>query len=107
MPIELAGTKVPKDGFLMVLFGSANRDESQFPEAARFDIHRKPQNHLGFGHGIHFCLGAALARLEARVAFEILFDRCRNLRLETDEITLVESSMLRGPASLPLRFDAV
>ena len=54
----------------MVLFASANRDERQFPDPDRFDIDRKSREHVAFGHGIHFCLGAALARLEARVAFE-------------------------------------
>ena len=103
--VEIGGTKLPKDAFLMVLFASANRDEDEFEEADRFDIHRKPQGHVAFGHGIHFCLGAALARLEARVAFETLFARCRNLELEIDSVPVVESNLLRGPATLPLRFE--
>ena len=102
--VELAGTKLPKDAFAMVLFGSANRDEAQFHEPDRFDIHRNPQGHVAFGHGIHFCLGASLARLEARVAFEELLTRCRNLRLEGEEIPLIDSTLLRGPKSLPLTF---
>ena len=102
--VELGGTKLPKDAFLMVLFASANRDERQFPEPDRFDIDRKSREHVAFGHGIHFCLGAALARLEARVAFETLFDRCRDFRLDAEEVHVIESNLLRGPRSLPIRF---
>jgi len=102
--VELGGVKLPKDAFLMVLFASANRDERQFPDPDRFDIDRKAREHLAFGHGIHFCLGAALARLEARVAFETLFDRARDFRLDADDVDVIESSLLRGPRSLPMRF---
>ncbi len=103
--LELAGTKIPKEARLLLLFGSANRDEARFPDSDRFDIHRDAQPHLAFGHGVHFCLGAALARLEARVAFETLFSRCRDLRLETDAVTMLDSLLLRGPKSLPLAFE--
>ncbi len=103
--VELAGTKIPKEAQLLLLYGSANRDEARFPDPDRFDIHRDAQPHLAFGHGIHFCLGAALARLEARVAFETLFSRCRDLRLETDTVTMLDSLLLRGPKSLPLAFE--
>jgi hypothetical protein len=88
----------------MALFASANRDEKQFSDPDRFDLDRNPTGHLAFGHGIHFCLGAALARLEARVAFETLFARCRDLRLEADEVPMLDSTLLRGPSSLPLSF---
>jgi cytochrome P450 len=102
--VELGGTLLPKGAFLMVLFASANRDERQFPDPDRFDIDRKSREHVAFGHGIHFCLGAALARLEARVAFETLFGRCRDFRLHAQEINVIESNLLRGPRSLPIRF---
>jgi cytochrome P450 len=105
--VELAGTMLPKDAFLMVLFASANRDEGQFPDPDRFDIDRKSREHVAFGHGIHFCLGAALARLEARVAFEAVLARTRNLRLEATEVPVIESNLLRGPKTLPLSFDSV
>ncbi|MEE9608099.1 MAG: cytochrome P450 [Myxococcota bacterium] len=104
--VEIGGATLPKDARVILLFGSANRDETQFPEPDRFDIHRDTQAHLAFGHGIHFCLGAALARLEARVAFETLFARCRDLRLEADQIETLDSMLLRGPKSLPLAFEA-
>ena len=105
--VDLPGGTVAKDAFVMVLFASANRDERQFPDPDRFDLHRNPQGHLAFGQGIHFCLGAALARLEARIAFESLFAKCRNLRLDADEIPMLDSMLLRGPKSLSLLFDSV
>lgn len=103
---ELAGTTLPEGALVMALFAAANRDERQFPDPDRFDIRRNPQ-HLAFGHGVHFCLGASLARLEARVAFETLFDRCRDFQLADDEIPVVESLFVRGPKRLPLRFAEV
>ena len=102
--VELAGTSLPKDAMLMVMFASANRDEKHFPDPDRFDIHRNTQGHLGFGHGIHFCLGAALARLEAKVAYEALLSKCVDIKLETDELEMVDSVLLRGPKSVPLSF---
>ena len=69
-PVELHGTVVPEDSKVLLLTGSAGRDERAFPEADRFDIHRHFDQHLSFGYGIHFCLGAALARLEGRIAIE-------------------------------------
>ena len=103
--VEIGGETIYEDAFAMLLFGSANRDERQFPEPDRFDIRREQQGHVAFGHGIHFCLGASLARLEARVAFETLFSRCRSLRLDADDIPMIDSMLLRGPKSLPLVFE--
>jgi cytochrome P450 len=105
-PAELAGTALPAGSDLILMFAAANRDESRFPDPERFDIHRHPEGHLAFGHGIHFCLGASLARLEARVAFEALFERCRDIRLDDDEIPFVDSWVVRGPRRLQLRFEA-
>ena len=90
----------------MLLLGSANRDEEWLPDAATFDITRDPKSHLGLGFGTHFCLGASLARLEAKVALETLFSRCANLQRTTDTVEWIDSLILRGPKSLPLRFDA-
>jgi cytochrome P450 len=104
-PTELAGTALSPGSDLILVFAAANRDESRFPDAERFDIHRNPEGHLAFGHGIHYCLGASLARLEARVAFESVFERCRELRLDDDEIPLVDSPVVRGPKRLRLRFE--
>ncbi len=104
--VEVAGTKIPKGSIVLPIFASANRDDDQFPEASRFDITRNPQGHVAFGFGIHFCLGASLARLEARVAFEELLGRVARLeRLEADA-EYIDSFLLRGPKSLSLRFEA-
>jgi cytochrome P450 len=104
-PTELAGTALPAGSDVLLMFAAANRDASRFPDPERFDIHRHPEGHLAFGHGIHFCLGASLARLEARVAFEALFERCRDLRLADDDIPFVDSWVVRGPKQLRLTFE--
>jgi cytochrome P450 len=88
------------------MFAAANRDESRFPDPERFDVHRNPEGHLAFGHGIHYCLGASLARLEARIAFESLFERCRDFRLLDEHVPLVDSPVVRGPRRLRLAFES-
>ena len=105
-PVELPSGKVPENSTLLVFYAAANHDEEQFPDAELFDIDRSTQDHVAFSHGIHFCLGASLARLEARVAFETLFSRCRKLELAADSIPMLDSSVLRGPKSVPLRIEA-
>ena len=102
--VEVANTTIPSGRTGMLLLGSANRDERQFEAADRFDITRRTSGHLGFGFGVHFCLGASLARLEARVALESLFVRCKDFELESHEIELVNSLIVRGPKTLPLSF---
>jgi cytochrome P450 len=103
---ELEGVAIPEGKLVMLLIGSANRDENWLADAATFDITREQKAHLGLGFGTHFCLGASLARLEAKVALETLFSRCANLRRTTDKVEWIDSLILRGPKSLPLRFDA-
>ncbi len=103
--VELAGTTLPAGAIVMPLFASANRDESQFPDADRFDVTRNPQGHLAFGFGIHFCLGASLARLEARVALEAIVTSLTNLRHREERGAYVDAFLLRGPRRLPLAFD--
>ena len=80
---ELGGVRLPKGSVVLVMYGAANRDERTFPDAARFDVERANvvKQQLGFGHGIHMCLGAPLARLEGQVAFEQLLSRLKDLRL--------------------------
>jgi cytochrome P450 len=80
-PIDIAGTRLPTGSTVTAVIGSANRDPDQFPDPERFDILRTPNRHLAFGMGSHFCLGASLARTEARIAFTRLFERLPNLRL--------------------------
>ena len=84
----------PANTLLMVVYGSANRDESQFPHADEFDMQRAPNRHLAFGHGIHFCVGAFLARKQGQMAFETLCQRLPNLRLASQQ-TLSHSPILR------------
>jgi len=100
--VELAGTKIPQGSVVLPVFASANRDDAQFPDACRFDINRDTRGHVAFGFGIHFCLGASLARLEAKVGFEELFKRVRGLELLDEQPKHIDSFLLRGPQHLPL-----
>ena len=96
---------IPARSGVSAWIASANRDEEQFPNAATFDIHRSPNRHLAFGHGIHFCLGAPLARLESKVALGILLARFPNLRRDRDvELEPVTSFVLHGLKNLPVVF---
>jgi cytochrome P450 len=102
--VEIGGTTIPQGRFVMLLLASANRDERQFEEPDRFDITRSTSGHLAFGFGVHFCLGASLARLEARVALEALFARCTDFEIDGDEVEPLESMIVRGPKALPMSF---
>jgi cytochrome P450 len=103
--VELAGTQIPAGSTVMPLLASANRDDTQFPDAERFDVTRDSQGHLGFGLGIHFCLGASLARLEARVALEELLARFNAIERTDPAVEYIDSYLVRGPRRLPLRFE--
>jgi cytochrome P450 len=81
---QVGDVEIPAQGLILVWLTAANRDARVFPDPNRFDIHRKPNPHLTFGHGIHFCLGAPLARLEAKVALRIMLDRYRDITVATD-----------------------
>ena len=99
----IAGTAVAAGTRLMPLWGSANRDERQFERPEQVDVHRANLNmHLGFGFGLHFCLGASLARLEAKTALEALVPELPRLRRRDDTIQYVDSFLVRGPARLDL-----
>lgn len=102
--VELSGTRIPAGTAVIPLQYSANRDESLADEPNRFDVTRAPTQHLTFGHGIHYCLGAQLARLELHVAFATLFGRLPRLRLENRESTIEwkEGLVTRGPVALPV-----
>ena len=100
--VEHHGRTVPAGSAIMFLVGSANRDERRHPDGDRFDIHRKVGHHLSFGHGIHFCLGAALARLEGRVALEEVLKRFPEWEVDLAHAKLASTSTVRGWETLPV-----
>jgi len=100
--VEHHGQKIPAGSAVLLLNGSANRDERKFPEGDRFDIHRKIDQHLSFGYGIHFCLGAALARLEGRVALEEVLRRFPTWEIDWPNAVQARTSTVRGWQRLPV-----
>jgi cytochrome P450 len=100
--IVLHGTRIPAGSRVQLVWQAANLDPREFSDPERFDVTRAIERHLGFGHGIHYCLGAALARLEARVAFEELLARFPAYRLEVEHPPRVTSSWARAYASIPV-----
>ena len=106
-PVEMGGTVIPGDGRLVLIaLADADRDPARFPDPGRFDIRRDARGHLAFGHGIHYCLGAPLARLEARIALRGLLDRFPGLALDIDpaELRWRGGLLIRGPVHLPVRW---
>jgi cytochrome P450 len=104
---KLEGIEIPKGSFVMLRFHSANRDPAVFPDPDRCDLEREnAAEHLAFGHGIHFCLGAPLARLELTVAFRSLLGRFRDWQACPDSppSRIVPNVLLRGRDALHLRF---
>jgi cytochrome P450 len=105
-PIELGGQTLAKNDLVVSLIGGANRDPAVFEDPERLDVTRKDLRPLSFGGGIHFCLGAQLARIEAAVVFEAILQRLPNLRLlEPDRPKWNPSFVLRGLAELPVAWD--
>lgn len=100
--VELHGKTMPAGSALLCLVGSANRDQDAFPEADRYDIHRKTTNLITFGYGAHFCLGAALARLEGRVVLDELLNRFSDWEVDYDNARLGSSPGVRGYEALPI-----
>jgi cytochrome P450 len=101
-PVTLHGVTIPAGGRVLLLFGSANHDERVIADAARFDVLRDPNPHLAFGFGAHFCLGANLARLEARVAFEEFLPRLPDYRMTETRVERHCSGPIRGALRLPI-----
>lgn len=101
--VELYGQTVSEGSYMLLLNGSANRDDTKFPDSDRYDIHRAG-GHLSFGQGIHFCLGSALARLEARVALEEVLKRWTDWDVDYDNAHRAHTSSVRGWAQLPVKF---
>jgi cytochrome P450 len=99
----IAGHDVPAESLVALLIGSANRDPRKFPDPDQFDVTRNPREHLSFGNGVHLCHGASLARLEARLAYETLIARFRNIRPAGPVVR--QYAQLRGVRQLPIAFD--
>jgi cytochrome P450 len=101
-PFAIGGERIEAGQQISLMFGAANRDPAHFSAPDRFDITRQPNPHLGFGMGIHYCLGAPLARIEARVAFTHILERLPAIRLATDTPAWKPVTWLRGLKSLPV-----
>jgi cytochrome P450 len=99
--ITIEGAVIRRGDPLVLLFGAANRDPAVFSEPDRLDITRSPNPHLGFGHDSHYCIGAALARLEAEVMIGTLARRAPRLRLASGTLEWEDTLMVRGLRSLP------
>ena len=105
--VELAGQHIRQGQRVVAWIGSANRDDSQFPQVEHFVPTRTPNQHLAFGHGVHFCLGAPLARLEARLALTALINRMPGLRrANADPLEPMASTIVYGVKRLPVTFQA-
>jgi cytochrome P450 len=104
-PVAIDDVIIPKGGFVVVALGAANRDPDRYADPDQLDIRRDAGGHMAFGHGIHYCLGAPLARLEAQIAFGALLDRFEQLTLavEPDRLRWRDSSLIRGLETLPVR----
>ncbi|HTW95631.1 MAG TPA: cytochrome P450, partial [Tepidisphaeraceae bacterium] len=105
-PIEMAGQTIPAETIVLGSLGAANRDPSRFTDPDRFDIRRADNKHLAFGTGVHFCLGAALARMEGQIALKLLVERYPDMRLArgaTKRLEWMKGLTFRGVKSLPLQ----
>jgi cytochrome P450 len=94
--VQHHGRTVPAGSVMLLLTGSANRDERRFANAEKFDIHRKAMGHVAFGYGVHFCLGASLARLEGRVALEEVLKRFPEWEVDWEHTVQAHTSTVRG-----------
>ena len=104
--VEMQGQVIPAGKMVLAMIGSANHDPKQFREPERFDIGRDPNPHIAFGHGIHFCLGAALGRMEAKIALSDFLERVKNFKLASPEPWEPRKGLhVHGPSRLPIRFE--
>jgi cytochrome P450 len=100
--VELYDTTLPPGSKVLLLTGSAGRDERKYPDPDRFDIHRKIDTHVSFGYGIHFCIGASLARLESRIALEETLKRFPEWQVDHERAKRLHTSTVRGYSELPI-----
>jgi cytochrome P450 len=105
---ELGGVSIPQGCSVLPMLGSTNRQEDRWDDPDEFNIFRTPKGNLGWGHGVHVCLGMHLARLEMRTAVNLLLDRLPNLRMDPDgDDPHIRGQVFRSPTSLPVLFDPV
>ena len=103
----LGDQRIGPNQLIVAYIGSANRDETEFPDPDRYDIEREPNRHIAFGRGIHFCLGAPLARLEAKIALNAMLDRLPGRWQVTDApLEMVKSFVIFGAKQLPMTWGA-
>src|SRR5579883_1449387 len=102
--VTIRGVEIPVGSSIYLLVGSANRDAEKFPDPERLDITRPPSRTLGFGYGIHYCLGAALARMESQVAFETILQRLPDIHIAGEAPVFRPNYFLRGLLNLPVAF---
>jgi len=100
--VEYYGQTIPEGSAVLLLVGAANRDERRYPDPDRFDIRRDLSQHLSFGYGLHYCLGAALARLEGRVALDEILNRFPNWEIDYDNVAIALTSTVRGWQAMPV-----
>ncbi|MEV6020563.1 MULTISPECIES: cytochrome P450 [unclassified Streptomyces] len=103
-PVDIGGTAIAAGEEVMICLSAADRDEARYPAPDRFDLRRETRGHLAFGHGIHYCLGAPLARLEAQVALRSLLERCPDLALDGPPGGWLPGMLMRGVRHLPVRW---
>jgi cytochrome P450 len=104
VPVELHGEELPTNSRVMLLWASGNRDRRKWPEPDKIDLHRVgPRQHLGFGHGIHLCLGAPIGRMEGRIAMEQLLERTDWVELGDGEFPHRKSVFVRTLERLPVK----
>jgi cytochrome P450 len=103
-PVIIGGVRIPAEEFIMISLDAADHDPRRFPDPGRFDLRRMTAGHLAFGHGIHYCLGAPLARLEAEIAFTGLLDAFSliELAVPADQLRWRVSTVMRGLERLPV-----
>jgi cytochrome P450 len=106
-PYRAHGVEIPAGSKVLLLNGSANRDRREFDDPDRFDVRRVIKRHISFGYGAHFCLGAALARLEARVALAGTLARFPRWDIDPSELVPVQTSTVRGFSSVPIHLSYI
>jgi len=102
--VNIRGVDIPEGSSIYLMIGAANRDPEKFPDPEKLDINRPPGRSLGFGYGIHYCIGAALARIESQVAFDTIVRRLQDLKMTVERPEFRPNYSLRGLIALPVEF---